>query len=296
MQHHMKKIFWILIFTAGLMACDRNNDRADAYGNFEATEVVISAMAQGEIFSLRIEEGQELRQGEIVGLIDTTDLHLKKQQLIKGIAAVKTRLVTINAQMEVQLQQKHNLMVDKNRLEKLFKDGAATQKQLDDINGAIDLLDAQVTATKSQKQQVQAEIETMDVQIEQVQEALSKCHVTNPINGTVLTKYAESGEVAAPGKPLYKIADLNRMKLKVYVSGDQLPHIKIGQEVQVQIDDTKKENSALTGTISWISSTAEFTPKTIQTKDERVNLVYAVKILVQNDGSIKIGMPGEVKF
>ncbi len=292
----MKKIFWILIFTTGLVACNSDGDRSDAYGNFEATEVVISAMAQGEIFFLSIEEGQELKQGEIVGLIDTTDLFLKEQQLIKGIAAVKTRLVTINAQMEVQLQQKHNLMVDKNRLDKLFRDGAATQKQLDDINGAIDLIEAQITAIKSQKQQVQAEIETMAVQIEQVQEAMSKCHVTNPLNGTVLTKYAEAGEVAAPGKPLYKIADLGRMKLKVYVSGDQLPHIKIGQEVQIQIDETKKENSTLTGTVSWISSSAEFTPKTIQTKDERVNLVYAVKILVQNNGSIKIGMPGEVNF
>lgn len=292
----MKKFLWILLISTGLLACSSDGDKADAYGNFEATEVIVSAMAQGEIFSLNIEEGQVLAQKEIIGLIDTTDLFLKEQQLVKSIAAVKTRLLTINAQINVQLQQKKNRMVDKDRLEKLFREGAATQKQLDDINGAIDLLEAQIIATKSQKQQIQAEIETIGIQIEQVQEALSKCFVSNPVAGTVLIKYAEAGEVAAPGKPLYKIADLSLMKLKVYVSGDQMPHIKIGQEVEVQIDKTKRENSSLNGTISWISSTAEFTPKTIQTKDERVNLVYAVKVLVQNNGSIKIGMPGEIYF
>ena len=292
----MKKIFWIIIVSTGIFACSNSNDKADAYGNFEATEVMVSAMAQGEIFSLSIEEGQVLAQGEVIGQIDTTDLFLKEQQLIKSIAAVRTGLITINAQMNVQLQQKKNLMVDKNRLDNLFKEGAATQKQLDDINGTIDLLEAQIMATKSQKQQVLAEISIIDIQIEQVQEALSKCCINSPVSGTVLIKYAEAGEVAAMGKPLFKIADLSEMKLKVYVSGNQLPHIKIGQEVEVQIDKTKKENTKLNGTVSWISSTAEFTPKTIQTKDERVNLVYAVKILVQNDGSIKIGMPGEVNF
>lgn len=292
----MKKIFLILIMAVGILSCTVNDDKADAYGNFEATEVMVSAMAQGELLALNIEEGQVLTNGEIVGLVDTTDLFLKEQQLVKTIAAVKSRLVTIQAQMEVQFQQKENLLVDKVRLEKLFRDGAATQKQMDDINGALDLSEAQIKATQSQKQQVLAEIETIDIQIEQVKEAISKCRVTNPVNGTVLVKYAEAGEVAAPGKPLYKIADLSTMKLKVYVSGDQLPHISIGQEVEVQIDRTKKENTSLKGTISWVSSTAEFTPKTIQTKDERVNLVYAVKVMVPNNGSIKIGMPGEVNF
>ena len=284
------------MLSAAISACSNNGERADAYGNFEATEIMVSAMAQGEILALDMEEGDDLQNGEVVGLIDTTDLFLKKEQLHKSIQAVKTRLITIQAQMEVQDQQKENLLVDKGRVEKLFADGAATKKQLDDINGAIDLVDAQITATRSQKQQVEAEIQAMYVQIEQVQESLSKCWVKNPVNGTVLVKYVEMGEVAMPGKPLYKIADLGVMKLKVYVSGDQLPHITIGQEVEVQIDRTKKENTTLQGTVSWVSSTAEFTPKTIQTKEERVNLVYAVKILVPNDGAIKIGMPGEVNF
>ena len=292
----MKKIYLLLIPVIMLSACNSSNDRSDAYGNFEATEIMVSAMAQGEILALDIEEGDILGEGEIVGLIDTTDLFLQKQQLLQKIEAVKTRLITISAQMDVQLQQKQNLEIDQERVEKLYKDGAATKKQLDDINGAIDLVEAQIIATRSQKQQVEAEILTMQVQIEQLDEALSKCRIKNPVNATVLVKYAEKGEVAAPGRPLYKMADLSMMKLKVYVSGDQLPHIKIGQEVEVQIDKTKKENTSLKGTINWVSSTAEFTPKTIQTKEERVNLVYAVKILVPNDGSIKIGMPGEVNF
>lgn len=292
----MRKIYLTLIIVTALIACDSNNDRADAYGNFEATEVMVSAMAQGEIFALELEEGDKVGLNDIVGLIDTTDLFLKERQLVKSIQAVKTRLITIQAQIEVQLQQKQNLEINKERIDKLYKDGAATKKQVDDINGAIDLVVVQTSATRSQKQQVEAEIQAMQVQIEQVKEARSKCRIKNPVNGTVLVKYAEQGEVAAPGKPLYKIADLSTMKLKVYVSGDQLPLIKIGQEVEVQIDKTKKENTSLTGTISWISSTAEFTPKTIQTKDERVNLVYAVKILVPNNGAIKIGMPGEVNF
>ncbi len=292
----MKKFIWIILISATAIACSNNDDKADAYGNFEATEVMVSAMAQGEILSLILEEGQQIESGADLGLIDTIDLSLKKQQLIMSKDAVYTGLITIQAQLEVQQQQKKNMLVDKDRIDKLFKDGAATQKQVDDINGAIDLINAQITATNAQKARIQAEAGTIDAQIDQVLEGLDKCQIINPVNGTVLTKYAEAGEVAVMGKPLYKIADLSEMKLKVYVSGDQLPHIKLGQEVEVQIDNTKKENSSMSGVISWISSSAEFTPKTIQTKDERVNLVYAVKILVKNDGALKIGMPGQVNF
>jgi HlyD family secretion protein len=292
----MKKFIWIILISATAIACSNNDDKADAYGNFEATEVMVSAMAQGEILSLILEEGQQIESGADLGLIDTIDLSLKKQQLIMSKDAVYTGLITIQAQFEVQQQQKKNALVDKERISKLFKDGAATQKQVDDINGAIDLINAQIIATNAQKARIQAEAGTIDAQIDQVLEGLDKCQIINPVNGTVLTKYAEAGEVAVMGKPLYKIADLSEMKLKVYVSGDQLPHIKLGQEVEVQIDNTKKENSSMSGVISWISSSAEFTPKTIQTKDERVNLVYAVKILVKNDGALKIGMPGQVNF
>lgn len=292
----MKKLIWIILISTLAIACSNDDDKADAYGNFEATEVMVSAMAQGEILSLTIEEGQQLDADLIVGLIDTVDLSLKKRQLQRGKDAVYTGLVTIKAQQDVLLQQKKNLLVDKNRVDKLYKDGAATQKQRDDISGAMDLLEAQIISTNSQKDRIMAEAQTIDAQIDQVMESLQKCRITNPTSGTILIKYAEAGEVAVMGKPLYKIADLSQMELKVYVSGVQLPHIKLGQDVEVQIDNTKKENSSMKGQISWISSTAEFTPKTIQTKDERVNLVYAVKIRVTNDGSVKIGMPGQVNF
>lgn len=292
----MKKLIYFLLISTAAFACKNNNDKADAYGNFEATEIVVSAMAQGELLKFDVEEGDILAKHTKLGLVDTVDLHLKKLQLKKTKEAVRTGLVTIDAQIKVQLQQKKNMTVDQQRLEKLVKEGAATRKQLDDINGAIDLVDAQLAATKSQKQKIMAEIETLNVQSAQIDEALSKCVVSSPVPGTVLTKYAEVGEVVAPGKPLFKIADMDQLKLKVYVSGDQLPHIKIGQEVEVQIDETKKENRIMKGIVSWISSTAEFTPKTIQTKEERVNLVYAVKVRVKNDGSLKIGMPGEINF
>lgn len=291
----MKKILYIALMVM-VSACINNNDKADAYGNFEATEIVISAMGHGEILQLDIEEGDVVQQATRVGLIDTTDLHLKKQQLYKTIEAVKTGLNTIDAQLKVHLQQKKNLGVDKERIENLYREGAATKKQLDDINGAIDLVEAQLAATQSQKQKIMAEVETLDAQLSQVNEAISKCEIITTVSGTVLTKYAEKGEVAAAGKPLFKLADMTVMKLKVYVSGMQLPHIKIGQRVEVQIDETKTKNRSLEGVVSWISSTAEFTPKTIQTKEERVNLVYAVKVRVMNDGSLKIGMPGEIYF
>lgn len=292
----MKKLIWIILISTLAIACNNNDNKADAYGNFEATEVMVSSLAQGEILSLTIKEGQQLDADIIVGLIDTVDLSLKKRQLQRGKDAVYTGLVTINAQQDVLLQQKKNLLVDKARVDKLYKDGAATQKQRDDINGALDLLEAQIISANSQKDRIMAEAETIEAQIDQVMEGLQKCRINNPTNGTILIKYAEAGEVAVMGKPLYKIADLRQMELKVYVSGIQLPHIKLGQEVEVQIDNTKKENSSMKGQITWISSTAEFTPKTIQTKDERVNLVYAVKIRVANDGSVKIGMPGQVNF
>jgi HlyD family secretion protein len=181
-------------------------------------------------------------------------------------------------------------------LEKLLNDGAATQKQLDDINGALLLIDKQIESLQTQKQVIRNEAGAYDVQIEQVNEQIRKCYLRNPLAGTVLTKYAEANELVSPGKPVYKIADLTRLELKVYISGDQLTSVKLGQVVEVLVDNDKTTNRSLKGTISWISGQAEFTPKIVQTKEERVNLVYAMKVLVDNDGSLKIGMPGEVNF
>lgn len=291
----MKRTIILILISAGLLSCSRNH-LSDAYGNFEATEVTMSSEANGRIIFLDLEEGQDVYRGDTVGLVDTTDLSLRRSQLHQQVRVAMTRLDNIRSQIEVQEQQKKNLLVDKDRLEKLFKDGAATQKQMDDINGSLDLVEQQIKSTGVQKESVRAEIGTLQVQIEQVDESISKCWLLIPVNGTVLSKYAEEGEVTAFGKPVCKIADLGVMELKVYISGDQLPYLKIGQEVEVLIDKNKEDFRRLSGRVSWVSNKSEFTPKTIQTKEERVNLVYAAKVLVNNDGSLKIGMPGEINF
>ncbi|MEI6764560.1 MAG: HlyD family efflux transporter periplasmic adaptor subunit [Bacteroidota bacterium] len=289
----MKKYF-LLATMAALTACNSKEKNSDAFGNFEATEVIVSSETSGKIVSINVDEGSVVKQGEIAALIDTTDLFLKKEQMKAQKASVASRSAGVFSQIDVQKQQKQNLLVDKARIEKLYKDGAATKKQLDDINGAISVVDKQILSIETQNAPVVSDMASIDKQIAQVDESLRKCRVLNPVNGTVLDKYAEAGEVTTVGKALYKIADLSTLELRVYVSGEQLPSVKIGGKTDVIIDG--KNSAPLEGTISWISSTAEFTPKIIQTKEERVNLVYAVKISVKNDGSLKIGMPGEVKF
>ncbi len=286
----------IMISLVWLSACKNNNNLSDAYGNFEAIQVTVSAESAGRIHNFEIEEGSQPDSGLIVARIDTTDLYLKKLQLLAQKNAVSVKRSSVASQVEVQQQQKANLLVEKNRITKLIADKAATPKQLDDLNGAIELVDKQVASINTQNTGIAEEMEIIDRQIAQVNESIRKCYIRNPVKGTVLSKYAEAGEFAAPGRALYKIADLSVMELKVYVSGTQLPVIKQGQQVEVLIDADKKTNRKLSGVISWISPRAEFTPKIIQTKEERVNLVYGVKIRVPNDGSLKIAMPAEVNF
>ena len=292
----MKLRYLIFILLLEIASCNNNSDKSDAYGNFEATEVIISAQGSGKLISFNIEEGKQLKEGEIVGIIDTVDLSLKRQQLITQKESMLSRLTNVNSQVEVQRQQKKNLNVDNDRIAKMYKDGAATKKQVDDITGAIDVIDKQISSTETQSATIEKDINGIGKQIEQTNESINKCYVKNEINGTVLVKYTEPGEITSFGKSLYKIADLQDMKLKVYVSGDQLPKVKIGQKCQVLVDKNEKENSKYEGVIEWVSDNAEFTPKIIQTKEERVNLVYAVKVKVKNDGTLKIGMPGEVNF
>jgi HlyD family secretion protein len=248
------------------------------------------------LLALEISEGDVVKEGTFIGLVDTTDLYLRVLQIEKQQKALDTRISSINSQIRVQQQQLDNLNIEKSRIESLFGEGAATKQQLDDVNGKHDLLVEQIASTRVSKETVLAEKGTLDVQKEQVGESIRKCYIRNPIDGTVLDKYAEAGEVTAFGKPLYKIANLDEIRLRVYISGAQLPDVKLGQEVQVLIDQGEKGFSDFTGRVSWISPEAEFTPKIIQTKEERVNLVYAVKVLVKNDGTLKIGMPGEVNF
>ena len=278
-------------------SCKNDKDQPDAYGSFEATEITVSSLANGKILWLKVEEGQLLDSNVLVGLVDTLDLDLKKDQAREQQKATSSRREDLDAQIAVQEQNKANVMIDKARVEKLLKDGAATRKQLDDINASLNLIDKQIASIKAQNISLNAQITTYDKQVALFDKSVQDARIINPVKGTVLTKYAEPNEVTSFGKPLYKIADLSVLELRVYVSGVQLPKIRIGQKVEVRFDKDEKENEKTEGTVSWISQSAEFTPKTIQTKEERVNLVYAVKVRVKNDeGKLKIGMPGEIRI
>lgn len=310
----MKNILLFLSLSILLYSCQKNGPKADAYGNFEADEMIVSAEANGQILELRLEEGQTLQPGQVVGRIDSTQLILKKEQLQAGIRAIAAKSPAIGAQLAVygkQLdanrQQLATLEREKQRVEKLLKSDAATPKQLDDLNDQIILVQRQMDVVvqqrsasdanlSTQKGGLLAEILPLQKQIAQLDDQIAKSRIVNPAAGTVLTRYAETGELATFGKPLYKIADLRTIVLRAYVAGDQLGNIRLGQELKVAIDAPDGGMREFPGKITWISSKAEFTPKIIQTKDERVNLVYAVKIAVENDGSLKIGMPGEVRF
>jgi len=291
----MKK-YLCIISIALLTACSGRNDKSDAYGNFEADETIISSEVSGKIIQLDLEEGQEIKAGTIVGIIDTTDYQLKKEQLTAQKNAIASKSGNIASQIEVQQQQKNNLLIDKARIEKLYKDGAATKKQLDDINGSISMVDKQIQSIQTQNGSVADEILSIVKQIDQISQTIKKCYLSCPVSGTILNKYIEQNELVIPGKSLFKIADLSSVFLRAYISESQLANVKLGQKVEVLIDKGEDNTAKYEGTVTWISSTAEFTPKIIQTKEERVNLVYAVKIKVKNDGALKIGMPGEVNF
>lgn len=289
-----KTAFIILSISAlGLYACTNHEKTADAYGNFEAIETLISAQTAGQILEFEIHEGDLLQAGQAIGLIDTVDLWLKKAQLNQQKNVIRSRKIVLQAQLKVQEQQLANNSRDQKRIHQLFDAGAATQKQKEDIDGAIALISNQIAATRAQYTGIEAEIQVIDSQIAQINETLQKSILHNPIEGTVLNKYAEPGEIATPGKPLYKIANLSFLDLKAYITGKQLTDFILNQEVKVFIDGSN-DAIELPGTISWIASSAEFTPKTIQTKEERTDLVYAIKVRVGNDGRLKIGMPGEV--
>jgi HlyD family secretion protein len=288
----MKKIITLLILTS-LISCNKNNDKADGYGNFEATEVTISAEANGEIEYLKLEEGDMLEPKTQVGLIDTTQLYFNKQQLIASKSTVYSKSANVLSQIKVLQEQLKTAQIEKKRIQNMFAENAATKRQVDEIDGKVSVIQEQIKSVATQNAPIVNEVKSIDVQIEKINDQIEKSKIINPIKGTVLAKFAEPNEVTAFGKPLYKIADISEMTLRVYVSETQLSQIKVGQNVSVKID-SQKEMKSFPGTISWIASSAEFTPKIIQTKEERVNLVYAVKVKVKNDGSLKIGMPAEM--
>lgn len=298
----MKTILKNAVF-AGLIlfATSCNKDvNFDASGSFEAVEVIISAEANGVIKELNIEEGQNLQAGQNIGYIDSIQLFLKKKQLESQMAALLAKKPNIAVQLSALREQLKTAEIEQKRIINLVKSEAATTKQLDDINAQIEIIKKQIDAQKSTlsitSEGINKDILPLQVQMEQLADQLQKCKIINPLNGTVLTKYAVQNEMAIAGKALYKIADLSTIILRAYISGNQLSLIKLNQKVKVHTDDGSGGFREDEGTITWISDKAEFTPKTIQTKDERANMVYAVKIKMKNDGTYKIGMYGEIKF
>lgn len=283
----------LLVLIAG---CSGRDDLSDAYGNFETIEYLISAEGSGKILSLNLYEGDDLAAGQVVGFIDTIPLHLQVFQLKAKIKAINAQKAGVRSQIQVQKTQKQTLLIEKKRLENLLKDNAATGKQMDDLKGQLNTLEQQIFATQSSYETIDSEMTAMEAQVKMVEDQLRRNIIVNPMDGTVLEKFTETYEMTMAGKAIYKIADLKNMILRVYISGNQLAQVKLGQEVEVLIDNGSEGEQSLEGKVTWISGKSEFTPKIIQTKEERVNLVYAVKVEVRNDGRLKIGMPGEVNF
>jgi HlyD family secretion protein len=296
----MYKTSLITIITLSLFSCGEKKTEYDASGTFEAVETIVSAEANGTIKQLSIEEGQALTAGVNVGYIDSLQLHLRRKQLQAQIKALLSKMPDVQAQLAALQEQLKQAEKEQKRIGSLVKAEAGSQKQLDDVNAQVNVLKKQIEAQQSSlgitSTGLSEETSPLKVQIEQINDQILKCRITNPVKGTVLTKYAETNEMAMVGKPLYKIADLSSVILRAYITGDQFSKAKVGEPVKVLVDAADGKYKEYEGKLEWISDKAEFTPKTIQTKDERANLVYAAKIKVKNDGTLKIGMYGEVKF
>ena len=290
----MKNILTIITALI-LFSCNKADNEADAYGNFEATEITISAESNGKIEILNLDEGMQLEKNAVIGQIDTIQLYLNKQQLIASKNTIYSKSANVLSQRNVVEEQLKTAKIEQNRITAMFNENAATKRQVDEISGKVKVLQQQINSVETQNAPIVNEVKSLEVQIKKIEDQIKKSKIENPVEGTVLTKFAEPNEITSYGKPLYKIADLSEMTLRVYFSETQLSSIKVGQEVNVTIDE-KDGTKPYKGKISWISSSAEFTPKIIQTREERVNLVYAVKVIVKNDGSLKIGMPAEVKL
>jgi HlyD family secretion protein len=296
----MNKRTYLIVLAMLVIACNTSDTQFDATGNFEADETIVSAEANGKLLQLSIEEGLDVKAGQQVGLIDTIQLHLKKKQLEYSIAAVLAKKPDVAKQLSSIREKIDFTTKEKARFERLLKDDAATQKQVDDLNSQLEVLQREYSALQSSLQistnSFTKETLPLQAQIDQLNDQIEKSKIVAPKDGIVLAKYSEEGEVAMTGKALYKMADVSIINLRAYISGTQLPGLKIGQEVKVMVDANADAYNEFKGKIIWIADKAEFTPKTIQTKEERANLVYAIKIAVPNDGSLKIGMYGEVLF
>lgn len=292
----MTKLSLIILALLMLTACKNDKEQSDAYGNFEAVETIVSAESAGKLLKMEVRQGDQMEAGQLIALIDTTELILKREQTKAQLSASETKKQNVTAQINVLKEQKKNVQTTQERLSKMFADQAATRQQMDDISGQLNVLDKQIASTNTQFQLIASEMEVIKRQLDLLDEQLAKCRITSPISGTVLETYLETGELVTPGKPVLKMADMSKLELRAYLSGEQLEKVKLGNEVKVLIDSADEQMQSFTGKISWISSEAEFTPRIIQTREERVKLMYAFKIVVPNDGRLKIGMPGEVRF
>lgn len=289
-------MYLLLLILAG---CSRS-ESFDATGTFEATEVTVSAEASGRILAFNVNEGDRIEQGQTVGTIDTVQLYLQKMQLERQIASVRSNRPDISKQVTALQEQIAQQETERTRVKRLLDDGAATTKQLDDIDASLKILSGQLEATLSTLRNNTASIDenssSIELQIAQIEDRLAKCRIVSPVTGTVLAKYAETGELASTGRPLMKVADLDHIYLRAYFTSEQLAALQLGQEVTVTADFGADEQYEYPGHIIWIASESEFTPKNIQTRNTRANLVYAVKIAVENDGRLKIGLYGEVNL
>jgi len=308
------RIFILAVLLFAVAACNRNDQNFDASGSFEAVEVVVSSELGGKLISFAIEEGDTVSKDKIIGELDAENISLQKEQVEESIKSLSEKTADVTPQVKllqnqfaVQQARLANLQHEKSRIENLLKQDAATGKQLDDINFQVESASKEMVVTQqqinvqknnisAQNRSIMSEGKPLEKKVAQLADQLKRANIINPIYGTVTTKYAEAGEVTSAGKALYKIADLSTMTLRAYISGSQLSQVKLGQNVKVLVDDGADKYKEFPGTIAWIADKAEFTPKTIQTKDERANLVYAIKVKVKNDGYLKIGMYGEVKF
>lgn len=297
---NMKRSFAYPLLVLLAASCVEGNKAYDASGVFESTEVTVSAEGNGKILSLDLQEGDRLEAGQIVGCIDTVQLHLSEIQLEASRRAVGSGRLDISRQIAALESQIGKQRQELDRFTKLEKAGASNRKQVEDIQAQIETLERQLAAQKeslnSSNRNVSGQADALEAQIEQIRDRIRKCVITSPVAGTVLAKYSEAGEFAALGRALFKVADIDNIRLRAYITADQLTTLKLGQQVRVFADQGSYGRKEYAGTLIWISDKAEFTPKTIQTRDERANLVYAVKIAVENDGLIKLGMYGDIKF
>lgn len=292
---------WLAVATAALFlsACHNQKSEVIGSGSFEATEVLVSSEVNGRVLEWKIEEGSTIQQGEQVGLVDTTQLFLQREALLrsgKGVRANQPNIATQTKALEVKLEE---LQSNRDRTARLLKAGVATQKQLDDLDSGIAAVESQLSAARStlsnQSSQITAQSSAIDIQVAQVDDLIERSKIAAPISGTVLANYIHRGELAGQGRPLFRVGNLETLFLRAYVQNNRLGTLHLGDEVKVQVDGENGEKRNYSGTITWISSRAEFTPKTVQTDDERSNLVYAIKVRVPNsDGTLRIGMYGEV--